>query len=130
MKTIVFALTLTSLAAAPGIAAAQEQEEGAAPVVMTAPVTDPLARCLIENHDPDIEAPMKAFLVAALQGEKAAAQSNAMGFGMRIAQSSMESCGVDMKDLQGPGFQVSAQLYGGWVGEKIMTEAMGGLGML
>lgn len=126
---------LAALAAATtltfGSALAQEAPAPAATIAPPAPAgASALSACLIQNHDPSIEAPMKAFLLAALQDQKEAAQSQVMAFGMAIAQSAMSNCDVTLQQMQAPGFQADVEGYGAWVGEKIMTEAMSGLGVM
>ncbi len=92
---------------------------------------DELAACLVASHDPTIEKPFRQVLVMVLSDapvDAAEARAKFERFGMQIATKAVQSCDVSIASLAGPEAERSFQLYGGWVGEKIMTDAMSRLG--
>jgi len=88
-----------------------------------------LAQCLIENTVESDKKGMRDFMIAALQQQKETAQQAMMAFGMNIATKSMQTCGWTAQDLQTPQFEQAMGIYGEYMGEQIMMEAMGNMGM-
>jgi hypothetical protein len=88
-----------------------------------------LAQCLIQNTVETDKQGMRDFMIAALQQQKEAANQAMMAFGMNIAMKSTTTCGWTMQDLQTPQFEQAMGIYGEYMGEQIMMEAMGNMGM-
>lgn len=122
---------LAALALAGPIALAQMPGQ-AMPGQQAAPAgksPDQLAQCLIQNTQESDKQTMRDFMIAALQQQKEAATEKMMSFGMSIAMKATTSCGWTMQELQTPQFEQAVTVYGEFMGEQIMAEAMGGMGL-
>jgi len=88
-----------------------------------------LAQCLIDNTVEADKENMREFMIAALEQQNEAANQAMMSFGMNITKKATTACGWSMQELQTPQFEQAVGTYGEFMGEQIMMEAMGNMGM-
>ncbi|MAK60041.1 MAG: hypothetical protein CMK09_03585 [Ponticaulis sp.] len=84
-----------------------------------------LAQCMINNSGADEEAIVKDFMVKALTDAPASEiQAALLQLGMKMATMATTNCGVTMSELGGSKFEEAGGIYGEWIGEKVMNDAM------
>lgn len=88
-----------------------------------------LADCMVENSTDADEALLKDMMIKALQdAPEAELMSSTMAMGMGMVTLATTNCGLDLASLQTPVFEEAAEIYGMFMGEKIMSEAMAKIG--
>lgn len=88
-----------------------------------------LADCMVENSTDADEALLKDMMIKALQdAPEAELMSSTMAMGMGMVTLATTNCGLDLAGLQTPVFEEAAEIYGMYMGEKIMGEAMAKIG--
>ena len=100
-----------------GAASAQEAEGRA------------LAQCLVDNSTADVEATMKTFFIAALTEDRDTAVTSIVKVAELIEALAQNTCGIPELELYGDVFNIGAEMYSQYIGEKIMSEAIAKIGM-
>lgn len=86
-----------------------------------------LADCMIENSTDTNEDLLKDMMIKALQdAPEAELMSSTIAMGMVTLATT--NCGLDLAGLDSPTFENAAELYGTYMGEKIMGDAMAKIG--
>lgn len=94
-----------------------------------APSGAEVGQCMIENSSTEAENALREMMIAALEDRLVEAQEGVMEMGMAIVSIAMNSCGIQIADLQTPLFEEASSIYGQWVGEKIVSEAFAKIGL-
>lgn len=88
-----------------------------------------LADCMIENSTDTNEDLLKDMMIKALQdAPEAELMSSTIAMGMGMVTLATTNCGLDLAGLDSPTFENAAELYGTYMGEKIMGDAMAKIG--
>jgi hypothetical protein len=88
-----------------------------------------LGDCLIANSTSEHERLMRVMLIDALKEDTDALNKSLMTLSMAVLATATQSCSLKVSDLQKPQFEEGMGVYGEFLGEKIMTDAMAKLGM-
>lgn len=118
--SVVLALSTT------GPAFPQSPQEPGAPISAEGKA---LGDCLIANSTAEHERMWRTMLIDALKDDTEALNKSLMTLSMAVLSTATQSCGLKVSDLQKSPFGEGMGVYGGYLGEKIMTAAMVKLGM-
>ena len=83
-----------------------------------------LGDCLVANETPELVQALKDMMVFGLTDQIAKLREATERMGSIVVVISMDKCGLKLGDLQDPGFQEGAGLYGEVAGGRLMEEAM------
>ena len=122
-QSLMLSAALTLLAGGPAFAQAREP---GAPISAEGKT---LGDCLSANSTPAHERMMKTMLIDALNEDTEALNKSILAVTMAVMATAQQSCGLKMTDLQKPMFAEGMGVYGEYLGQKVMTNAMAKLGM-
>jgi hypothetical protein len=117
-------VAMALLAVSPGFS--QSPREPGAPI---SPEGKALGDCLIANSTAGHERMMKAMMIDALNENTEALNNSVLAVTMAVMATGQQACGLKMTDLQKPMFAEGMGVYGEYLGQKIMTNAMAKLGL-
>lgn len=88
-----------------------------------------IAQCMVANTTPQHEDKVRVMMIKALEKTtpKEEMRQTVMSVGFMMMDLGMSKCGMTSQEVGGPLFQEASGLYGEYLGEKIMGEALAGM---